>query len=74
MDEQEYQSIKSRLEAYGNTIVTGDVVEIVSRLQNDGLDVIVRESAEMGVNRADNVLVIGRHTPERWYVLERVRK
>lgn len=71
MTEEEYQSIKSRLEAYGNTIVTGDVDEIVSRLQNDGLDVIVRESAEMGVNRADNIQVFGRHTPERWHVLER---
>lgn len=71
MTEEEYQSIKSRLEAYGNTIVTGDVDEIVSRLQNDGLDVIVRESAEMEVNRADNIQVFGRHRPERWHVLER---
>lgn len=71
--EVEFKRVKSCLERFGNTIVNKFADEIVERLRQEGIDVVVKESDEFQPIKWNNIYNFGSTKYIHNKVIERVK-
>ena len=72
--EKEYKRVKEYLEKYGNTIVSKYADEIVERLKQEGIAVVIKESDEFQSVKWNNIYNYGSKKYIHNKFIERVKK